>query len=88
MSDIQTFIKYKKHHDKVLKFIKEKFPYQDYEAMSDSEGILHGYVIHDTSSGEQVTVGWDNIFHQVMYMRTCQPLMFCASVGEVKEINK
>jgi len=83
--DSYTFIKYEEHHQKVLSFIKEKFPYQDYYKMPDSEGILHGYKIQDAASGEEVTVGWDCIFNQVMYLRTCQPLMYADMLGKVEE---
>lgn len=86
MDDMNTFIKYKENHNKVLAFIKEKFPNEDYAALPDKEGILHGYVIQDTSSGEEVTVGWDRIFNQVMYLRSCQPLIYCAEIGKVKEV--
>lgn len=70
----KPYQKRKEYDDAVLKFIEDNFD-GPVEKIPDEEGILHGYSIADGNSGEMITVGWDYVLNQVMYIRTCQPLM-------------
>jgi len=73
------------YEEQVLKFISDNFDDYVMWKMPDSKGILHGYEVLDSDSGEHLTIGWDYIWNQVMYIRTCQPLMFDAIETTDKE---
>lgn len=81
----RLYEKRKEDHDKVLKYIEENYSDGLISKLPDTEGILHGYEVSDPSSGEHLTIGWDYVLNRVMYIRTCQPLMFDAHVGKVEE---
>lgn len=56
-------------HSKVLDFIYKHFPDVSPNKLSDKEGILHGYELADSESGDYIVVGYDHEFDQVMYIR-------------------
>lgn len=61
-------------HSKVLDFIYKHFPDVTPNKLSDKEGILHGYEIADSETGDYIVVGYDHEFDQVMYIRYHSPL--------------